>query len=49
MTSDFVSSVGLLFDIAGAFFLAESFVLKKRQETLRETRLLLGRQSLSTA
>jgi hypothetical protein len=37
MTSGFVSSVGLILDVCGAFFLSESFVLKKREETSRET------------
>ena len=37
-TNGFVGSVGLVLDVCGAFFLAESFVIKKREETLRETR-----------
>jgi hypothetical protein len=38
MTSGVVGSVGLLCDIAGAVFLTESFVVKRRKEAVREAR-----------
>ena len=37
MTRGDIGSIGLWFDIFGAFFLAESFVTKKRAEIARET------------
>ena len=42
MTDGTVGSVGLLLDVCGAFFLSQSFVLKKRAETVRETRSYWG-------
>jgi hypothetical protein len=38
VTTGFVASIGLLADITGAFFLAESFVLKKRTKAVRDVR-----------
>lgn len=42
MTSGDIGSIGLWLDIIGAFFLAESFILKKRPEIAREARTYIG-------
>lgn len=42
MTSGDIGSIGLWLDIIGAFFLAESFILKKRLEVVREVGTYLG-------
>jgi hypothetical protein len=36
VTSGFVGSIGLVLDISGAFFLAQSFILKRREAVTRE-------------
>jgi hypothetical protein len=37
VTSGFVGAIGLVLDITGAMFLAQSFVLKKKVEIVRDT------------
>jgi len=36
INSGFLSSIGIVFDIIGAFFLAQSFILKKTDRIVKE-------------